>query len=164
MQSVGLYLQHAANAKRSNFEEFNLFGRSAYNRYYYAAFLHLRAVLVKINPDWHKLSHASYPDVLAGTIQKKIKSFRRRAMKIPDADAIKVCNEAISAIKNLTELITRAYATRVAADYHPEIPIEDKSGGRFVLNTVGITEAHSWPDKTIFFSAVIERAWKMADA
>lgn len=95
---------------------------------------------------------------------KKIKVFRQKAIKIGDAEAVKACNEGISALKDLSELMKTAYATRVAADYHPEILIKNKAGDRFTLNAVGITEAHGWPDKSRLWGSVIERAWRMADA
>ena len=78
MDVVAHHLQTHALAL-SDPTERDLYGRSSYNRYYYAAFLSARQVLAGLRPEWGRIAHATYPELLTGEVVKVLKSGRMRA-------------------------------------------------------------------------------------
>ena len=76
----------------------------------------------------------------------------------------RLCSDAISAAKGLASLLEEGYATRVTADYFPDIPIDFLSKNEFKLNAITVSHAHSWPPKASGFVATLERAWRQIDA
>ncbi|MFP3541518.1 hypothetical protein, partial [Pseudomonas sp. SIMBA_044] len=60
----------------------NLYGRSAFNRYYYAAYLSVREMLQSGQPDYAGASHSDLPGLLEGAVLKRIKVEVRRQVKL----------------------------------------------------------------------------------
>jgi hypothetical protein len=83
MQEVALHLQVMANARQG--PDRDAFARSAYNRYYYACFLEIRATLKEMSLGWSKAPHNSYPDILTA-IAKDFRAERERAFRLGDGD------------------------------------------------------------------------------
>lgn len=161
MERVALDLQTSAQALRNDAQGFDLFGRSAYNRYYYATFLLARQMMISFDPNW-KGSHSSLPDQLAGTILKQISNFQRKALKFGDSGSIAICGSAKSALNDFSALLKEAYSVRVLADYYPEIAVTPIDGERFKLDRTTISSAHDWPIRARNYIAVIQRAWRLA--
>lgn len=164
MEIVAYHLQKEAINRRSNPVECNLFGRAAYNRYYYAMFLIVREKLVDLNPDWSGTGHSSYPEILNGTVKKRIASGRKSAVKIGDGPLIALCQKALHAAHQLSELMRLGYAVRVVADYNPQVSVNFISADRFKLNDVEITAAHEWPDRAKIYADTIASAWSQINA
>lgn len=163
MQQVARHLQITAMGLVDPLER-DLFGRSSYNRYYYATFLCVRAVLVRLRPEWSRMAHASLPEVLTVEVCKTLKKGRDRADRLGDMELVWQCSRAIKAAKELAALMRSSSATRVVADYHPEILVNFVHGERFSLNEVGITEAHQWPERAQAWLTDIEGAWSQVHA
>ena len=157
MESVAHHLQLEA-VRRTKTEECDEFGRSAYNRYYYATFLRVRKMIAALDAAWSQLPHASYPLTLRGAVRKKLQNGRSKAQRVGDHDLAATCARALSAATEIADLMEAASATRVVADYNPQIPV-DFTGGRFSLNNVRITDAHEWPKKADVWSSIIEKTW-----
>jgi hypothetical protein len=144
----------------ANPTERDQFGRSSYNRYYYATFLSVREVLMRLRPEWSALAHATYPEVLKGKISKALSKGRNHAQKVQDKDLVRQCHRAIVASNDLAKLLKASYAIRLIADYNPEILVDFVHASRFTLNNVEITEAHQWPERAKTWAYEIERAWR----
>ncbi|WP_161809381.1 hypothetical protein, partial [Stenotrophomonas nitritireducens] len=127
-------------------------------------FLSVRQVLARLNTAWGTQPHANYPGTLNGQIVKALKKGKERAKNLSDQRLISQCSRAITAAKNLANLMASSYAIRVVADYYPEIPIDFTHADRFALNNVDITEAHHWPEKAKAWAKEIEDAWRQLDA
>lgn len=162
MEVVAHYLQVTALAKHDATER-DLFGRSSYNRYYYSAFLSVRQMLARLDPSWGRLPHADYPGLLRGQISTVLSKGRKKAMKLQDQGLISQCSRASEAARNLANLMASGNATRVVADYQPEIPVNFSFSGRFTLNSVDITEAHQWPERAKAWAKEVENAWRQLD-
>ena len=162
VQKVAHHLQVKAVALEDPVER-DLFGRSSYNRYYYATFLSVRAVLAEMRSEWGEMAHASLPEVLTAKVCNTLGKGRKKADKMGDMELVRQCNRAIKAAKELALLMRTSSATRVVADYHPEILISFVHGERFTLNEVGITEAHQWPEKAKAWLVDIQGAWNQLD-
>ena len=160
METVAHHLQKEAINRRLNAEECDLFGRSAYNRYYYATFLKVREMFSQLDASWGALPHKAYPEILRGTIKKTIAGGRSKAIKLGDLKLISLCQQATAAASDLATLMTQGYAVRVIADYHPEIPVAFTDAERFELNSVKISTAHGWPSRAQTLTNTIEAAWK----
>lgn len=159
MEAVAHHLKIEAQALPKGIER-DCFGRSAFNRYYYAVFLDVKSALTSINSSRGELAHASIPEMLKGSIQKKLKNGRIQAIKSNDTELIKLCSRAIAATEALAKLLDEGRATRVTADYHPEIPVNFlTSRGDFQLNTVAVSDAQSWPHKARSLINTITTAW-----
>lgn len=160
MEVVAHYLQAEAIG-RSEKSEKDLFGRSSYNRYYYATFLIARELATELNPaDWSQLAHASYPGILRGTVAKKFAKAREKANKTGDKELVFQCYQAKKAAEDLSRLMEQGNLTRVTADYYPEIPVEFEENGKFKLNSIDVTAARSWPARAKTLSNIILSAWK----
>ncbi|MBR9813368.1 hypothetical protein GYB61_05860 [bacterium] len=139
------------------------FGRSAFNRYYYSAYLQTREMLKSIQHGWHGVNHADVPRVLTGEISKELKKARTRANRMKDWETKQSLDRGIDAARTLSDLMKVAYSTRGAADYHPEFRVEFSSGC-LQLVSVSIDQAKSWPYKAKQLSTEILRAWKLSSA
>lgn len=160
MEQVAHHLQKAAVARRSTPEDFDQFGRSAFNRYYYATFLSVRTLIKEFEPDWAG-GHATVPDMLNGSISKEINNFRKAAQRRSEQEAVGICNRALSAAAGLAQMMKTANAVRVTADYNPDIKIKDEKTDRFSLGPTNITDAHAWIDQAKVWIPTIRRAWRM---
>lgn len=159
MEVVAHHLQVTA-IRWGNPAERDLFGRSSYNRYYYAAFLNVRQVLVQLKPEWRRLAHASYPEILTGRIVQILSRGRYQALRVQDSGLVNQCQRAIAASKGLATLLKAGYAIRVIADYSPEVLVDFVHANRFSLNNVEISEAHQWPERAKAWAREIENAWR----
>jgi len=158
MHEVGHYLQLEA-VKKTGIER-DQFARSAYNRYYYAAFLDVRSMLAQLDPRWGKAPHKSYPELLNGSISRTFKKERRKATKHDDLELLQKLDAGNRATVALASLMALAYATRVVADYEPLEHVDFTSAQRFSLRNVEITEAHDWEDKVRLWTRAIKEAWR----
>ena len=100
MQEVAHHLQIHAHGLAG--PQKDAFARSAYNRYYYGCFLSLRSTFAEMNSQWEKTPHKSYPDLLNGTISKKLKSERARASRNGDGDLERLIESALRGILGVT--------------------------------------------------------------
>lgn len=161
MERVALHLQTKANSFKNSPHEFDLFARSAFNRYYYATFLLTKEMLVGMNPDWKDVKHAGIPQVLDGAVVDKLRKAGKDATRVEDGQANTLCNQGINAAKGIAELMREGYASRVIADYHPSTRVVLSANNRFMLNNVSINDAHGWPDRTKKLIPTVVRAWRL---
>ena len=161
MERVALELQRTAIKRREQTDDFDQFGRSAFNRYYYAVFLIVRDLMLEFNPRWSG-SHASIPGMLRASVHDEIAKFRSAANKRRNPEQSEAANKASSAIHSLAALMEEANTLRVTADYNPAIKVEDHGGERFALVSTNITEAHQWPTQARLYVQLILRAMRLA--
>lgn len=161
MANVGQYLQNEAFARTDDTEK-NVFARSSFNRYYYAAFLETRKMMTSLRSEWANLPHKSIPEVLRAKVQAEFKLATKRAQRNGDKEAIQACSVAITAAKNLADLLEQSYTTRVVADYKSDTPVIFNSAINFTLNAVEISSARQWPLKAKGFSQSISSGWRQA--
>ena len=163
METVALFLQTKANSCLPFSRDFDLFGRSSFNRYYYALYLQVRSTLGELNASWATEPHASIPRLLRGQILVQIKDRRKRALRLGDAPAVEISNRGVASANELSTLMNEAYSVRITADYNPHIPVlpADRVQGRFQLNAVHITTAHNWVGIARTHGAAIKRAWSL---
>ena len=145
MKIVGDHLAKVAAAS-GNSTEMDLFSRSAFNRYYYSAFLLLRDVLKSIDPAWATPTHQSLPEVLKGQVLKRLKREIKRAHEaglIPQARGDVLYRTATTAASELSNLLISARETRRLADYEPETLVL-KQAGTMKLGQYTIDRAQNW--------------------
>jgi hypothetical protein len=164
MENVALYLQTKANSCPPGSRDFDLFARSSFNRYYYAAYLEVRSLLGNLNETWATAQHASLPELLTGQVLARIRRRRARASKVGDTESEQLCYRAAASAHELATLMKDAYAVRVTADYHPDIAVVPDDRGRFQLNLVPVTVAHDWPARAREHGHRIKRAWNLINA
>jgi len=131
MRIVGDHLAREATARRVPSER-DLFGRSAFNRYYYSAFLAVRSVLRRIEPSWSTPTHQSVPVVLKGEVLRRIKTqiqASERTGMITHSQGEQYYRSAAIAATELSNFLTSARETRRLADYEPETRIVDDGKG-----------------------------------
>lgn len=158
MEVVARYL--VSEAQRNTLPaDRDQFGRSAFNRYYYAAFLLVRTELKPIVGSWPN-THAGIPLWLRGAILKELNRGVRQADKADDGELKHLCESAKAAALDLSKLMEHGYSVRVVADYDPETPVEFGGQGDFQLNTVKVAEAQAWPHRARAFARPIAMAWR----
>lgn len=159
MHLVAHHLQLEA-VKRTEISEQNLYARSAFNRYYYDLFLMVREMLIELqDAKWSSLTHSSYPGVLDKIAKDFIKE-KNRARKNGDFLLVAIVSQAISASKEISKLMEKAYAVRVVADYDPTEFVNFTSATRFSLKNIEITDAHEWRNAVQLWIEDIKKAWQ----
>jgi hypothetical protein len=160
MKAVGDHLAEVAK-NESAFTTADLFGRSAFNRYYYATFLGVRETLQKIDSRWATPTHKDVPEVLRGEVlnraKTQIKTLKQTGY-LTDGQAAALKSKASVATAELACLMTRARATRRLSDYEPETKIT-KSGDVIKMGECSLTEARSWSDRADAFSKTILKVY-----
>lgn len=156
MKIVGDQLATWALAQAED-DKKDLFGRSAFNRYYYAAFLSTRQMLGEFEPKWERTAHRNIPDLLKGALKRELKS----AIDLSRPEGIKVIDKHNSSVNALADLLEQAYKVRISADYEPEVRIQQKDE---VISLSGhtLTSAEEWPDRADSYCKAIRDAWKVA--
>lgn len=136
----------STTARGQNGAVADAFGRSAFNRYYYAAYLVVRELLECFDADWGRQSHSSIPTLLEGALLKLIRNETKRQGKLGalrESDVGRLNRQAARAAAALAETLTTAYSVRVIADYEPKLAVEFKNGTfRLIDHTEG--EAKAW--------------------
>lgn len=135
----------------------DLFGRSAFNRYYYAAFLSTRQMLGEFEPKWQTTAHRNIPDLLKGELKRELKS----AIDLSRPEGIKVINKHNSSVNALASLLEQAYKVRISADYEPELRIQ-QTNKVISLGNHKLTSAERWPGRAASYCKAIRDAWKVA--
>ncbi|MGO2234587.1 MAG: hypothetical protein ACTH5B_10980 [Marinomonas sp.] len=161
MQYVGSELERLAlsNVDSNNSD---LLGRSAFNRYYYAAFLITRETLGYMRPNWKGTQHANIPELLTANLKgpaKRALTQQRRNGLITLGKESRLLTELSTTASELAQLLTQAYDARVLADYEPEIKtIKDKNV--IYLKSHKLTTARQWPEQADRYCARLKRIWK----
>lgn len=161
MQYVGSELERLAlsDADPNNAD---LLGRSAFNRYYYAAFLITRETLGYMQPNWKGTQHANIPELLTACLKKPAKhalTQQRRDGVITQGKESRLLTELSTTASELAQLLTQAYDARILADYEPEIKtIKDKNV--ICLKSHKLTTARQWPEQANRHCARLKRVWK----
>lgn len=158
MHIVGHHLQLQAVAVGAG--EKDAYARSAFNRYYYSAFLTVREMLRKLDPAWSSPDHAGIPGLLRGQVQRKLKAGKPPAQKIGDTALVSKIERAVRSIHELAEILNTARGIRVVADYEAEEPVVFDGIPRFTLRSVDITDAHDWAGAARLHCATIQSAWE----
>jgi uncharacterized protein (UPF0332 family) len=164
MEQVARLLEARAIALKGDPKEADLFGRSAFNRYYYAVFFITRGMLSDFDPKWRSTPHADVPKLLTGKVRKAIQQFKQRATRIGDSDSIAICSHALTSVDELSQLLKQGYSVRVTADYDPTIEISfAKELPQFSLGSTPVTTAQKWVDRAGFLTSRVRRAWNLAN-
>ena len=135
----------------------DLFGRSAFNRYYYAAFLSTRKMLGEFEPKWQRTAHRNIPDLLKGQLKRELTS----AIDLSRPEGMRVINKHNSSINALASLLEQAYKVRISADYEPEVRIQ-QTNKVISLGNHKLTSAEKWPDRADSYCKTIRAAWREA--
>jgi hypothetical protein len=162
-ENVAHHLQQQAIRERVNAAQADSFGRSAFNRYYYATFIRTRKLFAALDPAWSQLPHKDYPELLKGKIKNHFKKVQRKAVKLGDKELSAACSKAASYSFALAEMFSKSKSIRVVSDYEPEESIKFIDNGRFSLRDVNISTAHEWPKKADMFCVLIEKTWNASN-
>ncbi len=157
MHTVGHHLQKKAVGAETHNKD--AYARSAFNRYYYSAFLTIREMLASLDSSWTKLNHTSCSEVLNGKVLKQLKDARRRARKKNDRTLVKKINRAEWSVNELAKTISTAYGIRVVADYEQEEHVDFDETARFALRSVDVTVAHDWEKNTRTHCIIVKSVW-----
>ena len=159
MKIVARHLQEEATRRTDSYEK-DTFGRSAFNRYYYATFLSVKNALGSFRAEWNMMPHHDVPGVLRGAVKTELDRARQRAQKLTDHETVTACCKAVAAADALAQIMEEGYATRVTADYRPELRVDFANQYDFVLNTVRVKRASEWPERARVLIATITSAWR----
>jgi hypothetical protein len=155
MIQVADYLSR--EAKKSGQTDPDAFARTAFNRYYYAAFLSIREFLNTIDPAWIKSGHKNIPDVLTITLMKKIKKsadIQLRNNLINDRSKQKIIHQANTSTSDIANILKSAYEVRVVADYYPEKRVSF-TRDNFILEKHSQREAENWKSKIDYNKGIL---------
>ena len=159
MEEVAYHLQNEATRRTDPLQR-DRFGRSAFNRFYYATFIPISQALAALKPEWTELPHKDVPRVIRGSVIKTFKDGRIRASRLGDFDTAANCARAISLCHDLANIMESGYAVRVTADYHSEVSVDFAAGVDFRLATVPVSVARQWPSRAAAYSVVIRDTWR----
>ncbi|AFV84414.1 hypothetical protein amad1_04450 [Alteromonas mediterranea DE1] len=161
MQYVGSELERLALIDTDP-NNADLLGRSAFNRYYYAAFLITRETLGYMQPNWKGTPHANIPELLITKLKKPAKpalTKQRRSGLITPGEESRLLSGLSTTASELAQLLTQAYDARILADYEPEIKTT-KDKNVICLKSHKLTTARQWPEQADRYCARLKRIWK----
>ena len=119
------------------------FGRSAFNRYYYASFLNVRDLVSTLDGRWARISHKGIPDLLRGAVTSMIADELKKAVKkkfITEPQSQSKKSTIITSLDKMASVMSEAYDVRGLVDYQPEIKILFE-GELFEVNNISVTKA-----------------------
>ncbi len=128
----------------------DLLGRSAFNRYYYAAFLITRETISTMQSNWRKTPHAEIPTLLEDGLKKPAKHAIAKQIKnslLDRGDEHRLMADIAATGSELAQLLRGAYDARLLADYQPEIKTI-RDGNVITLNSYKLSTAREWPART----------------
>lgn len=141
MRIVAQHLEAQAR-KCQDPSEIDLFGRSAFNRYYYATFWIVRECLKTIDEAWAEPGHSQAPEILRGQVQRRIRK-QLQTNVLPPGETAKLRSRANNSISALASLLDEARLVRTRADYKPEATAT-MSEGTILMAGVTSGEAARW--------------------
>jgi hypothetical protein len=138
------------------------FGRSAFNRYYYASFHTVRDLLFALDESWAKVPHKNLPGLIEGDLIKRMKRLAEQQERLGALKASRrhsLLSQAQTAANDIATILRAAYAVRIAADYEPTKPVDFFDGGfRLVQHTN--TEARNWANRVEKRKGILLRVCK----
>jgi hypothetical protein len=161
MQVVGNHLSAFASSIRGTSSDDRLFARSAFNRYYYAAFLASRRLLTETTKT-ASLPHKALPEYLTGQFQNIVKRQIQAALRsgvLSYADRARMLNTLKYNTLLLRELLMLAYSVRVLADYEPDVPVEIKHD-TYSLGASTLSAASNWVNRAQLHCKNLHKIWK----
>jgi hypothetical protein len=161
MKIVGDHLTGVA-ANRADVMECDLFGRSAFNRYYYGAYLIAREMLMQLDPAWARTAHSDIPDLLEGAVINKIRKEAKnqeQAGLLSKTASSSLRNSAATAVTQLSQLLRSAYGVRIVADYDPGSQIS-RNGKILILVDHSTDEAKRWQGRATQATGTILNIWR----
>jgi hypothetical protein len=162
MKIVADRLKEIALASRID-HEIDQFGRSAFNRYYYAAYLAVREKLMEINSGWAKIPHKNLPDILTISIYKSAKNKAKKLNKngmlnkrqeYQILTSIRACGDELSAI------LQSGYEARTHADYFPDEIVTRNADNNLILYKYSTHQAQSWPRRAEIRAGQLLKLWR----
>lgn len=162
MEVVAQHLQEQALTRVSGVER-DQFARSSFNRFYYSAFLRVRAGLANMSPHWLEIAHADMPELIRKGVTGSIKKLLAQAKRGGDGELAATCSFAIKAANELADLLDEGRMTRVTADYRPDEQVDFSKLPDFSLNAVTVKSARTWPRRADLYMSAIEKAWRQID-
>lgn len=161
MRYVGSELERLA-LENADPDKSDLLGRSAFNRYYYSAFLITRETLGFMQSNWKGTPHAGIPQLLENSLRKPAEHAldkQVRANLIDKGKKRQILANLNATGSELAQLLKLAYDARILADYEPEIKTT-KEGDVISLGTHKLTTASEWSNRAEKHCAKLKRIWK----
>ena len=139
---------------------FDLFSRSAFNRYYYSVYLTVLTALKRIGCAPPKPNHTSVPDALTGEVRKKLLRELKKG-QIRGADEDFIHGVSTNGVDELKQLLLNAYRVRIEADYYPKQKV-DRIEGPDIAELAGCTilSASHWQQRADSYTGMIEYAYQ----
>jgi len=161
LKVVGDQLSTWAIAQKDKQKQ-DVFGRSAFNRYYYSAFLITRQMLGEFEDRWKSTAHREIPNLLRASVKRKVESRLKinvRTRIMTESEKSRFLMELKTSLNELAALLSEAYDVRIIADYEPEmlVTFEKKI---ISLRNYKLTSANNWPGRARAYCKTIRRVWK----
>lgn len=139
--------EHLSQKARSlSGDDADAFGRSAFNRYYYAAYLSVRELLSTLDSAWGKKPHSAIPDFLEDKVLDLVKTQAKRMATnglLSETRRYNLSKQAAQALSDIAATLRVAYRVRVVADYRPyHLVVFDHA--EFRLAEHSQAEARNW--------------------
>ncbi len=163
MKIVGEKLETWAQSQ-SNIHDKDLFVRSAFNRYYYAAFLITREMLGEFDAKWKHTPHRGIPELLEKALKPPVMHQLKKGVRnniIGDGEMKRLQQNLQIATSELAKMLRQAYDLRIITDYEPETAIVVDENV-LLLMSYKLSSARSWADQASKYCKIIRRVWKDA--
>lgn len=160
MQRVGEHLKSHALTLRGKAPDDDLFARSAFNRFYYAAFLVCRE-MVKNTIGKSGLRHEAFPEYLTGSFRRAISLRIKQAYSkgaITDAEREKMTYLLNVNTAGLSNMLREGFGVRVIADYKPEVQVVLMESS-FELSSCTSGRANYWVREAEMYCKNLKKLW-----
>jgi len=161
MLTVGQHLRDTALER--NGSDIDMFGRSAFNRYYYSAYLRTREMLKSVGSDF-TMGHSAIPDHLRAKMKPLFRSRSRAASRLTGGSEVDANGSACHRLCGLiAERIEFLRSLRVTADYNPEVQATI-NGNEITLGSTTSAIAQKNVREIHQFCTELERLWRQIAA
>ena len=159
MECVARHL--VAEARSREGVEFDLFARTAFNRYYYACYRIVRRMLAEIYPNEAVPPHKSLPEKIENKLYKFLRDAATNAVRtgtITQSEAMKIKHTVREATNELGNVLRTGYAVRCIADYELD-EVVTKDNGKIVLCSTSLASASNWFERVDRFCGTLISEW-----
>lgn len=143
---VATSLKKDAYLSKSRNEELAIaYGRTSFNRYYYACYLSARDLVKQLLPGT-KFQHGEAPDLIEKNVVKLIKQKSQKQHKdglISFGDNSRIITTTNQSAAEIARILKVGYLIRGIADYEPEVNVIFEND-TFSLEKHTESEANSW--------------------
>lgn len=160
METVAAFLE--AEARQRARSDYDLFARSAFNRYYYACYRIVWTLHKTIYPATRVPGHSNLPERIEGDLYDRYRkqvwaAERNNLLSADDGERLRANVRRLTS--DLSNLLREGYAVRCVADYDLDVLVV-LNGANFTLESTSLATASGWIRRVNLLCGSLISEWR----